>query len=255
VQYLLGSDKAQHVQEMFSRLSPHYDLMNRLMTAGLDIRWRQEVIQRLNLPRNSLILDLGAGTGDLALEAQRMHPDCRPVAADFTREMLLVGKAKDKGAALDWLVSDALCLPFPADTFIAVVSGFLLRNVNNIDYALNEQYRVLKPGGRIVILDTTRPARTFFSPLTHFYLHKVIPFMGSIISGQRKAYTYLTSSTELFLLAEQLAAKLAMTGFKCVGFRRLMLGTVAIHWGKKPETQGFKYLSSQLIGEVDAHFQ
>ncbi|MFU8773695.1 MAG: class I SAM-dependent methyltransferase, partial [Anaerolineales bacterium] len=160
MEYLSGSGKAQHVQEMFARLSKQYDLMNRIMTARQDIRWRQEVVQRLNLPVGSLLLDLGAGTGDLAKEALLLHPDCQCVAADFTLEMLLVGKAKNKQMPIEWAVSDALCLSFPTNTFSAIVSGFLMRNVSDIDHALFEQHRVLKPGGKIVILDTTRPVKS-----------------------------------------------------------------------------------------------
>jgi demethylmenaquinone methyltransferase / 2-methoxy-6-polyprenyl-1,4-benzoquinol methylase len=250
LEYLSGSDKARNIQEMFSRLSLHYDLMNRIMTAGQDIYWRQEVIQRLNLPKNSLMLDIGAGTGDLTMEALRIHPDCHCVAADFTLEMMLIGREKVDRTSVDWLVTDALCLPFPANTYAAVVSGFLLRNVDNIDKTLCEQYRILKPGGKILILDTTRPTKNIFQPLVNFYMDKIIPFIGALISRNKKAYTYLSLSTEYFLLAEQLAARMVLSGFRHVGFHRLMFGTVAIHWGEKPEISGAAYIDSQLMSDV-----
>jgi demethylmenaquinone methyltransferase / 2-methoxy-6-polyprenyl-1,4-benzoquinol methylase len=246
---LSDPDKARHIQEMFSRLSSHYDLMNRIMTAGQDIYWRQEVIHRLNLPKNSLMLDIGAGTGDLTIEANRVHPDCRCVAADFTLEMMLVGKQKVDRTSVDWLVADALCLPFPANTYAAVVSGFLLRNVDNLDQTLCEQYRILKPGGRIVILDTTRPTKNIFQPFVNFYMHKMIPFIGALISRNKIAYTYLTLSTEHFLLAEQLAARMVLSGFRQVGFHRLMFGTVAIHWGEKPEISCPPSIDIQLMSD------
>jgi demethylmenaquinone methyltransferase/2-methoxy-6-polyprenyl-1,4-benzoquinol methylase len=223
----------QDVQAMFSRIARRYDLMNRLMTAGQDIRWRREVIRRTQLPSNGRLLDVGAGTGDLAREALRQKPDSWPIAADFTQEMMLVGKTNRTETRLDWSAADALCLPFPNDSFEAVVSGFLLRNVKDIDQCLQEQHRVLKAGGFAVALDTTRPARNFLRPLINFYLHVVIPNLGRMITGEVDAYTYLPETTENFLQAEKLAAMMERVGFQQVGFRRLMFGTVAIHWGLK----------------------
>lgn len=224
--------KAGSVQGMFTRIAPRYDLMNRLMTAGQDVRWRREVIRRAELPPNARLLDLGAGTGDLAREALRQHPDCWPTAADFTLAMMLAGQPHSP-AQLAWAGADAACLPFPDASFHAVVSGFLLRNVADLQRSLQEQRRVLKPGGRLVALDTTRPRRSLFTPLVQFHLHAVIPALGWLIAGQREAYTYLPNSTESFLRAEELAARLAAAGFRQVAYRRLMLGTVAIHWGVK----------------------
>jgi demethylmenaquinone methyltransferase/2-methoxy-6-polyprenyl-1,4-benzoquinol methylase len=155
------------------------------------------------------------------------------VAVDFTVEMMRVGKVRDEGGHLRWSAADALHLPFPANTFDAVVSGFLLRNVGTILQSLEEQYRVLKPGGRIVCLDTTRPLASLFSPVINFHLHKVIPAVGGMISGDPDAYRYLPDSTESFLAAEQLAGRMLSVGFQKVCFNRRMLATVAIHWGIK----------------------
>ena len=235
---LRGDQRASYVQDMFTRIAHRYDLMNRLMTAGQDTGWRREVIRRAALPPRGRLLDLGAGTGDLAGEAIRQRPDCRPVAADFTLEMMRVGQARWRtgghtDAQLDWAAADALRVPFPDGAFDAVVSGFLLRNVTDIPQTLREQHRVLKPGGRIVALDTTRPNPGLFSPLIDFHLHRVIPALGGLITGEAEAYRYLPTTTELFLSAEQLAARLVAVGFRRVGFRRLMFGTIAIHWGIK----------------------
>jgi demethylmenaquinone methyltransferase/2-methoxy-6-polyprenyl-1,4-benzoquinol methylase len=227
---LTGADQ---VQGMFSRIASRYDLMNRLMTAGQDTRWRREVIHRAQLPQVGRLLDLGAGTGDLAREAVRQNPESWPVAADFTLEMMRVGKAHHTPAQLNWSAADALCLPFPNEAFEAVVSGFLMRNVIDINRCLQEQHRVLKAGGSVVILDTTRPARNSLRPLIDFYMHFVIPNLGRIITGEADAYTYLPETTENFLEAEKLAAHLEQAEFRQVGFRRLMFGTIAIHWGKK----------------------
>jgi demethylmenaquinone methyltransferase/2-methoxy-6-polyprenyl-1,4-benzoquinol methylase len=233
---LSGSERAQYVQEMFTRIAPRYDLMNRLMTVGQDVSWRREVIRRAALPSSGRLLDLGAGTGDLAREALRQYPDCQPVAADFTLSMMQIGKQRigdDQSTRLDWSAADALHLPFPTRVFDAVVSGFLMRNVTDVRDSLAEQYRVLAPGGRIVILDTTPPPATPIAPLIRFHLHTIIPTLGRLIAGQAEAYTYLPDSTEGFLEPEQLSARLMDAGFRQVGFHRRMLGTIAIHWGVK----------------------
>ena len=235
--HLTGDERAHYVQGMFARIARRYDLMNRLMTAGQDVRWRREVIRRAALPGQGRLLDLGAGTGDLGREALRQAPDCLAVASDFTLEMMRVGKQRPAPrrslARLEWAAADALSLPFPSGCFDAVVSGFLLRNVNDIHRSLCEQYRLLKPGGRIVVLDTTRPSPNMFTPLINLHLHKVIPTLGRLIAGDAEAYRYLPDSTENFLSAESLAEHLQAASFREVGFHRLMFGTVAIHWGIK----------------------
>jgi demethylmenaquinone methyltransferase/2-methoxy-6-polyprenyl-1,4-benzoquinol methylase len=238
---LNGAQRARYVQEMFSRIAGHYDLMNRVMTAGQDIHWRKEVIHLAGLPTGGWLLDLGAGTGDLAREAIRQQPSGHVLAADFTLEMMRVGQEHSRRQALPdsrlvWSAADATRLPFPERTFEAVVSGFLLRNVNDIKRCLAEQYRVLKPGGCLVALDTTPPPRTPLAPLIRFHLHTVIPTLGRLITGQAEAYQYLPDSTEGFLEPEQLAARLQETGFQEVRFQRRMFGTIAIHWARKPGT-------------------
>jgi demethylmenaquinone methyltransferase/2-methoxy-6-polyprenyl-1,4-benzoquinol methylase len=218
---------------MFGRIAPRYDLMNRLMTFGQDVGWRREAIRRARLPDRGRLLDLGAGTGDLALEALRQHPDCQPAAADFTLEMMRVGQRRPGAGQLDWAAADAQALPFEDACFDAVVSGYLLRNVSDLHTALQEQRRVLKPGGWIVALDTTRPSYGLLKPFTNFHMHRIIPALGRLVAGDSEAYTYLPDSTAGFLSAEQLAGRLLEAGFQEVGFRRLMFGTMAIHWGVK----------------------
>ncbi len=229
--HLTGQERARYVRQMFSQIAHRYDLMNRLMTGWQDIRWRREAIDRARLAPGAILLDLGCGTGDLAREALRRYPDLRVVAADFTLTMMRVGE--QRYGKLPWVAADALSLPFPSDSFDAVVSGFLMRNVADVLQALHEQHRVLKPGGRVVILDTTQPQRNLLWPFIWVHLHLVIPFLGGLISGRRDAYTYLPDSTEKFLTAESLAEGMRRTGFEQVGFRRLMFGTIAIHWGEK----------------------
>ena len=231
---LTGAERARYVQGMFTRIAARYDLMNCLMTAGQDVHWRREVVRRASLPPAGRLLDLGAGTGDLAREALRQCPGCTPVAADFTLEMMRVGRASHAAANHSaWLGADALSLPFPDECFDAAVSGFLFRNVIDIPLALSEQRRALKPGGRIVILDTTRPPQNWLSPFIRFHLKVVIPALGRMVTGQGDAYNYLPDSTQSFLTAEQLAQHMQSAGFQQVGFQRFMLGTIAINWGVK----------------------
>lgn len=231
--HLSGDERSTYVRKMFTRIAHRYDLMNRLMTAGQDIAWRRLVIRRVALPAQGSLLDIGAGTGDLAREAKRQYPDCRVVASDFTPAMMRIGREHGTGSDVLWTAADAQQLPFPAAAFDGVVSGFLLRNVSDILGSLREQYRVLKPGGWMVALDTTRPPQNRLSPLINFHLNTVIPTLGRLITGEDEAYTYLPDSTAHFLEAENLAAAMLSAGFQAVGFQRLMFGTIAIHWGQR----------------------
>lgn len=231
--YPVPEDRARGVQKMFQQIAPRYDLMNRLMTGGQDVSWRKTVIRQAQLTSQSNVLDLGAGTGDLSREALRQAPGCRVTAADFTLGMMLVGRGQSARPER-WTGADAIHLPFPSDAFDAVVSGFLLRNVVDLQAALAEQFRVLKPGGRLVALDTTPPQKNLLSPFIRFHMHRVIPFLGGLFTGTRDAYVYLPDTTEGFLTAEDLAEKIGGCGFQQIGFQRLMFGTIAIHWAGKP---------------------
>ena len=228
---LTGKERSDYVQGLFTRIAGKYDLMNRLMTFGQDMGWREEVLQRARLAPDCSLLDLGAGTGDLARLAHKQAPTARVVAADFTYEMMRAGRQPTD--TFGWANADALAIPFGNENFDAVVSGYLMRNVIDRALALQEQLRVLKPGGRVVILDTTRPQRNLLSPFIWVHLHIIIPFFGTLLSGHSDAYTYLPDSTEDFLSAEELAQKMKDAGFQAVGFRRFMFGTMAIHWGRK----------------------
>jgi demethylmenaquinone methyltransferase/2-methoxy-6-polyprenyl-1,4-benzoquinol methylase len=228
--HLTGKERGAYVQNMFTRIAHRYDLMNRLMTAGQDVRWRELVIQQARLKPNARLLDLGSGTGDLAREALRQQPKANIIAADFTFEMMRVGQLNGN---LPWSAADALNLPFVDQSFDAVVSGFLMRNVGDIQQALKEQYRTLKLGGRIVILDTTKPKRNLLSPFIWLHMHVVIPFVGGILSGYKEAYNYLPDSTEEFVTAKEMTVRMAAVGFKKINYEQLMFGTVAIHWGEK----------------------
>ncbi len=224
----------ERVRAMFARIAHRYDLLNRLMTGGQDVRWRREVIRRARLAPGNRLLDIGAGTGDLALEALRQQPQAQVVAGDFTLPMMLVGRRRPGSQRVVWVAADTLNLPFPEATFDAVVSGFLLRNVADLPRALAEQYRVLKSGGRWVALETVPPPRNLLWPLIAVHFRVVIPLMGRLIAGDADAYRYLPKTSEQFRTAEEMLNLLRTTGFVQVGVRLRMFKTVAIYWGTKP---------------------
>ena len=227
---LKGSERAKYVQDMFTRIAKRYDLMNRLMTGGQDIRWRKRVIELARMTNNAYLLDIGTGTGDLAREALSAFPKAKVVAADFTLEMMRVGQ---RTSPLNFSTADALRLPFDDSSFDAVISSFLMRNVIDLQKALVEQYRLLKNGGRIVILDTTRPKKNILSPFISFHMHFIIPTLGGLLTGSKDAYRYLPETTEGFVTAEEMASRMAAAGFKKIGFQRFMFGTIAFHWAEK----------------------
>lgn len=226
-------EKTHQVRRMFGRIAHRYDFMNRLMTFGQDLRWRKEAIRWLQLDSSGTVLDVGAGTGDIALLLQREYPDMRIVAADLTLQMIARGRKRQGGKKVLWVVADASHLPFLPGVFKGVISGYLLRNVPDILQTLREQCRVLVQGGRLVALDTTPPQQNLLYPFILFYFRIVIPMLGRLLAGDAAAYRYLPDSTEHFLSAERLAEKLRIAGFQKVGFARRMLGTMAIHWGQK----------------------
>ena len=240
-------EKHQYVNQMFARIACRYDLMNRIMTAGQDKCWCKLLIQQAQLPPDGKLLDIATGTGAIAFEALRQCPDLsHVVGADFTLPMMRVGqhrfeKAKSEtsperersGGKLSWSAADTLYLPFPDNSFDAVVSGFLMRNVTSIPQALAEQRRVCQTGGRVLILEIPRPAANLFGTLFRFYFHHLVPIMGGLISGQPDAYAYLPASADTFLRPDELKIEMEKAGLNEVGYTMLMFNTVALHVGVK----------------------
>jgi len=236
--HLTGGERARYVQNMFDRIAGRYNLMNRLMTFGQDMRWRRFVIRQAQLPAGGSLLDLATGTGDIAFEARQAVPDATVIGADFSLGMMRVGQQQSTGAQVGWTGADALNLPYADESFDAVVSGYLVRNVIDISRTLNEQFRVLKPGGRIVILDTSPPPNNVLRPFILMHLKFVIPALGRLIGGKQAAdaYTYLPESTQAFKTPPELVALVQQAGFEQVAFKTFMFGTMAVHWGEKPRS-------------------
>ncbi|MBN1908061.1 MAG: ubiquinone/menaquinone biosynthesis methyltransferase [Deltaproteobacteria bacterium] len=225
----------QKIRVMFGRISKRYDLLNRLISLGLDTRWRSFLIKVAQLPDMGTVLDAGAGTGDIAIEMKKEKPSVKVIAADLTSEMIAVGRKRRFGAEVGWCQADAMELPFSDALFDAVTSGFLARNVADMDMMFREQIRVLKPGGRLVCLDTSPVPDNIFKPLVLVYYRLIIPIIGSLISGERDAYRYLPETTLRFIRPEAMAIKLKEAGLIDVKYRRFMFGNIAVHWGIKPD--------------------
>jgi demethylmenaquinone methyltransferase/2-methoxy-6-polyprenyl-1,4-benzoquinol methylase len=232
--HLKGEERARYVRRMFAGIAGRYDLMNRVMTAGQDVRWRRYVVAQAALPENDRLLDIATGTGDIALEAVRQIPSVQPVGGDFTLEMMQAGKLYPERQMIQWVGADTLALPFPTGYFDAVTSGFLMRNVIDVEQALREQMRVLKPGGRLVILESSPPKKNLLRPFILIHLNYVIPILGRLIAGSSEAYSYLPNSTKQFRSPEALAEAMDEAGLTQVGFKLFMFGTIAIHVGTKP---------------------
>ncbi|NUQ38575.1 MAG: ubiquinone/menaquinone biosynthesis methyltransferase [Caldilineales bacterium] len=225
-------EKPRYVRDMFAAAAQRYDLMNRLMTLGQDQKWRRLVVAACALPPGGRLLDVATGTGDIALEALRLRPDIHVVGSDFTRAMMRVGQSKEGAGRIPFVEADALRLPFPTASFDAACSGFLMRNVTDIPAAFAEQRRVVRPGGRVVCLEITRPAAPIWRDLFHLYFFRFVPRITALVSSHKSAYTYLPASTLAFPRPPQLAEIMQAAGLRQVRYRTLMLGTIALHVGE-----------------------
>lgn len=228
-----ADQKATYVNQMFGGIAGRYDLMNRLMTFGQDVRWRRLLVHATVLPNDGRLLDIATGTGDIALEVLRQRPQAKVVAADFSLPMMEAGRTKPQSQRLAWLGADTFHLPFEDDSFDAVTSGFLLRNVVDVVAALAEQRRVVRPGGHVVSLETSPPPANLLRPAIDVHLRTVIPLLGRLVSGSGQAYRYLPQSSLAFMEPEELAEVFRAAGLREVRYKRLMFGTIAIHVGMK----------------------
>ena len=212
------------VRTMFDRIAPVYDAMNRVMTAGLDGRWRAETAHAV-VSRGDRVLDVCCGTGDLALAAERAGGNVTGV--DFSERML--ERARRKSDSIEWVRGDALALPFADGSFDDATVGFGVRNLTDPETGLRELRRVLRPGGRVGVLEITRP-QGVLAPFYRLWFDGVVPLLGKVLPGGA-AYTYLPASVRRFPGPEELADVLRAAGFADVSYRRFAGGIVALHTG------------------------
>ena len=217
-----GRLPAEGVRTMFDRIAPVYDAMNRTMTAGLDRRWRRLTAEAVVRPGDS-VLDACCGTGDLAIAGARAGG--RVTGLDFSEPML--ERARRKAPELEWVRGDLLELPFADGSFDAATVGFGVRNVDDLERALAELRRVLRPGGRVGVLEITRP-RGVVAPFYRLWFDGVVPLLGKLLPGG-SAYTYLPASVRRFPGPQELAGLMADAGFRAVRFRLFAGGIVALH--------------------------
>jgi demethylmenaquinone methyltransferase / 2-methoxy-6-polyprenyl-1,4-benzoquinol methylase len=223
--------RASDVRAMFTRIAGHYDLMNTLMTAGRHHAWRRAVARAVTAAPAGPVLDLATGTGDLAQAIAVQSPGRRIVGVDFSEAMLRRARVKLHSGRMraPLVAADALALPFPAQTFACVTSAFLLRNLESLEKGLAEMHRVTRPGGAVVTFDIVRPTVPGWSALFSLYFHHVVPAIGSLVAGDRQAYTYLPDSVDRFPHPAALAELMRAAGMRDVRWHTLGLGTVALH--------------------------
>jgi demethylmenaquinone methyltransferase / 2-methoxy-6-polyprenyl-1,4-benzoquinol methylase len=227
---------AGQVNRMFDRVASNYDALNSVMTAGLHHRWRERAADRAELEPGDSALDVCCGTGDLALElSARVAPDGHVIGCDFSEPMLDLAREKAaargaSGVRFEW--ADALTLPYDGERFEALTVGFGVRNLADLDRGLREMARVLKPGGRLVILEITQPTRPPLSTFYSLWFDRMVPLLGAF-SGDPEAYSYLPESVRSFPSPLGLAEKMDGAGFGGIRYTVLAGGIIAIHSGVK----------------------
>jgi demethylmenaquinone methyltransferase/2-methoxy-6-polyprenyl-1,4-benzoquinol methylase len=219
---------------MFDRVASHYDTLNSVMTAGLHHRWRERAADRAELAPGDSALDVCCGTGDLALElAQRVAPGGHVIGCDFSEPMLDLARDKARerdtnGVRFEW--ADALSLPYDAGRFDAVTVGFGVRNLANLERGLGEMRRVLRPGGRLVVLEITQPTRPPLSTFFSLWFDRIVPMLGAL-SEESEAYSYLPESVRSFPGPQRLGELMDRAGLKRIRWTVLAGGIIAIHSG------------------------
>ena len=240
---LKGEARARYVASLFARISHRYDLLNTVMTGGLHHRWRRLAALRASEGLDGPALDVATGTGDFAFALAR-RPGIGPVVGvDFVPEMVSLatkkGEHRQTTRQVIFLQGDALALPFPDDTFACATSSFGLRNLTDAPSALAEMTRVVRPGGRVVVLEIIPIERNGPLPmLVRFYFRRLVPILGGVLTGDWQAYTYLPQSVETFHRAGDLTQMMEMAGLQEVRHSKLGMGSIAILTGEKPGTHG-----------------
>jgi len=233
--------REERIQRMFDEIAPKYDLLNHLLSLNIDTYWRRRTTELVPVQGDAPILDLCTGTGDLAFAYDRASKGTVPIiAADFSHEMLVRGVAKAKKRKLSdritFVAADAQELPFASDHFQIACVAFGLRNVTNTDRGLSEMVRVTKPGGRVAILEFSRPRHWFFGRMYRYYFRFMLPLVGQVFSRSKdKAYRYLPESVMTFPDGDEMLAKLRAHGLMDVSMKSFTFGVATLYVGVKPE--------------------
>ncbi len=230
------ADRAAYVQTMFGEISPRYDLMNRLMTLGRDQSWRRRAANAV-VHAGDVVADIGTGTGDLAFACLEAGAT-RVTGFDFAGPMLVGARRKAAGRGsthrAQFALGDATALPLPDESMDVWCSAFVVRNIPDLNAAVREAHRILKPGGRLVVLEIPKMERGLLRPFARVHFNHVVPRLGRLISGHRTAYTYLPVSVDHFLTPREFSACLTAHGFRVTQVKMLMFRTVAMHVAEKP---------------------
>lgn len=235
--YNSSTGKKEQVAEMFDNIAYRYDFLNQLFSLGIHKGWRKKSVKLLQPSHPKMILDVATGTGDFAIEAnKRLSPD-KVIGVDISEGMMKFGREKLKQLGLDKKIElqlgDSENLPFADNTFDAITVGFGVRNFENLSKGLAGMYRVLKPGGTLVVLEFSRPRKFPVKQLYNFYFHRIMPTIGRMFSKDARAYTYLPESVDAFPDGENFVALMKKTGFSNVSWQPLTFGIASIYSGKK----------------------
>ena len=231
-----NQQKKEQVEEMFDSIAPTYDRLNRLLSMRIDKQWRKNVISLLKKQQPNSILDIATGTADLAIAMNKLQPE-QLIGLDLSEEMLAVGRKKLKAKQLEKQIElvkgDSEDLPFENESFDAITCAFGVRNFGNLRAGLREMCRVVKQDGQVIILEFSKPSNKIFQKLYYFYFFNVLPFVGNLLSGDKRAYTYLPESVKAFPSGDEFATELKESGFKTVLCKPQTFGICTIYQAKK----------------------
>lgn len=232
-----GQAKKKQVADMFNSIAFKYDFLNRFLSFGIDISWRKKAIRQLKALKPQNVLDVATGTGDVAIMTYKLLAPKHITGIDISEGMLQVGRQKIEKAGLQQFINlqtgDSETINFPDNSFDAITVAFGVRNFENLEKGLTEMYRVLKPGGKLVVLEFSRPKRGAFRVLCNWYMNVLTPGVGKMFSKNKQAYQYLSDSVQAFPEREQFTAIMQATGYKQTYFKPLTLGICCIYCGSK----------------------
>jgi demethylmenaquinone methyltransferase / 2-methoxy-6-polyprenyl-1,4-benzoquinol methylase len=235
--YKTTDSKKEQVETMFNNIAPKYDFLNSLLSLGIHKGWRKKCVKLLEVQQPQVILDVATGTADFAIACAKLHPK-QIIGVDISEGMMNVGRDKLKKLNLDKLITlqngNAETLDFKEATFDAIVVGFGVRNFQDLEKGLGNLYRILKPGGQLIVLEFSYPRNPIVKWTYNFYFSKVTPFIGKLFSKDNRAYTYLNESVKAFPNNENFTAIMDRQQFKNTSFKKLSCGIAAIYKGDRP---------------------